>query len=238
MYNLIITVITILNVANSEENVYFKIFNPQNYMNQLPSLSLPYINNMTIPSLKIPELIKPSPVVPTTKVINVVTKYVTKNPVCIKVRGKKLPCGLLNNGTLIKSSNNNYNSGNNKNNMEYVISKVYFVKNKIKREINIEGSEESSNLENLSKQTPILNISSIKEVLIEDRLDHLQSILPYYTRPKVYQTKTITVTKQMDNNRVRATLMVKNCIPRGIPLCERIENNNQKRKTKPIHKIN
>lgn len=56
-------------------------------------------------------------------------------------------------------------------------------------------------------------------MLIEDRLDQLETILPNYHRRRTYETSTIYVTKTIINRRNMATLVVKNCIPIGYDVC-------------------
>lgn len=138
-----------------------KFYHPGNYMNHLPSLNLPYTGDVQmpinvgftgigvtgegvadqqgilsqpmlpgnilvpgqvgVPGLKIPnnQVIEPSPVVKT-KAINVVTKYVYKNPVCVKFSKGKNMCK--------KDSN----SGKLKEGYEQLVTKEYFVKDRIK----------------------------------------------------------------------------------------------------------
>ncbi|GJQ68233.1 hypothetical protein Trydic_g16852 [Trypoxylus dichotomus] len=200
-------------------------FEPQNYLKQLPSLNLPYVNSVPIP-INAP-LIKATPVV-TTKIINVVTKYVTVNPVCIKVTSKKPLC---------KPRKNNHN-------LDFLITKEYFVgdrsndnmsnrENKMMAVNNTNGKTDSSSdradveLEasetpttfDTNTRTPKLLDSNIREMLIEDRLDHLEEILPHYTRRRAYETSTVTITKTTVDNRVKATLLVKNCVPEGYEFC-------------------
>ncbi|EFA00596.1 hypothetical protein TcasGA2_TC003467 [Tribolium castaneum] len=182
-----------------------KLFNPLNYMDQLPSLALPYVNNVPI---------QPSPVVPT-KVINVVTEYVYRNPVCVKISGKKSLC---------KSKNPQAN------NIEHLVTKQLFVKDRQMKAhrgpfsledglgMYLQGSEEPRPFMK-QENTPQLSPEEVKDMLIEDRLDQLETILPHYTRRRTYQTTTITVTKVKSNNRATATLLVKNCIPQGFELC-------------------
>lgn len=232
---------------------YHQFFNPENYMDQLPNLSMPYIDNIPLPELNIPP-INPSPVV--TKVINVITKYVNKNPVCIKVTRKKPFCAY---------------KDDTKNTLDYLVTKEYFVRDPqpqssapIKRRIplisnktgkrkskpktrnttikslvrnhdiniEIEGGETARVVTKIS-QTPPLNLSEtkIRDILIEDRLDHLEGILPYYKRRKLFQTSTLTVTKvRYNSNKATATLIVKNCVPPDIAICP----NKKKRKTKEM----
>lgn len=199
------------------------IFEPQNYLKQLPSLSLPYLNSVPIPNNQI---IKASPVI-TTKIINVVTKYVTTNPVCIKVTSKKPLC---------KST---------KNNLDFLITKEYFVRDRSKvsahfRQHRMLGNSTSAKNRTQSAnsrkvfeldaseaprafvtntRTPDLMDNKIREMLIEDRLDHLEDILPHYTRRRTYETSTVTITKTAVDNKIKATLLVKNCIPEGYEFC-------------------
>ncbi|KAI4470305.1 alpha/beta hydrolase domain-containing protein [Holotrichia oblita] len=174
------------------------VFDPQNYLKHLPSLNLPYVNSVPIP-INVP-VIKATPVVPTTKIINVVTKYVTTNPVCIKVTSKKPLC---------KPNKNN-------NNLDYLITKEYFVKDR--RDLELEASEMSRAFAS-NTRTPDLKDTKLKELLIEERLDHLEEILPHYTRRRNYETSTVTITKTMVDNRVKATLLVRNCVPEGYEFC-------------------
>ncbi|KAL3269360.1 hypothetical protein HHI36_008432 [Cryptolaemus montrouzieri] len=225
------------NVANRDCARYFK---PNNYIQNLPSLSLGYISELPIPSMKLPT-IKPSKVMKT-KVIDVVTKFVYRNPVCVKMSGKKTLCEKVNSKT----------------NLEYTVTKEYFVENQDKNNREdfkssptiveesrfepfdenelgyIESSEHSRQFVEQMK-TPVLSKSDINELLIEDRLDQLETILPYYTRKRVYETSTITITKVRNDNRVTATLLAKNCIPHGYPLCP---PKIKKRKSKVAHWIN
>lgn len=197
-------------ISNVPANSYRdcgKFFNPHNYMDQLPSLNLPYVS-----SVNYMPPIKPSPVLKT-KVINVITKYVYQNPICVKISGKKSPC---------KSLNEN-------NNMEFLVTKEYFVKDRKTRrlpisqddlDVVVEGSEEPRPFGAATQsKTPGLSSEQVKDMLIEDRLDQLETILPHYTRKRVYETSTITVTKVRSNNRATATLLVKNCVPQGYELC-------------------
>jgi hypothetical protein len=199
--------VVILLSTDVQSNLYRdcgKLYNPLNYMSQLPSLSMPYVN---IP-------IKPSPVI-TTKVINVVTKYVYKNPVCVRVSGKKSTCKSL-----------HPQAGG----VEHLVTKELFVKDRRRKQqgsvnelgdgldMYVQGSEVPRPFTKQGK-TPALSSEEVKDMLIEDRLDQLESILPQYTRRRVYQTTTITVTKVKSNNRATATLLVKNCVPQGYDLC-------------------
>lgn len=267
----LIIILNVLSTSNSNSyGDYQFIFNPENYMEQLPSLSMPYINNIKIPKPNLP--INPTPAV-RTKVINVVTQYVNKNPMCIKLSGRKPPCQYK----------------NSKNNLEYIVTKEYYVRDKLinnnatstknkktskkknKRKKNNKRrrkrpsssksstSNVASKIKNLTRefnddeilfdiepsesgrtlrkiiQTPVLNLSNskVKEILIEDRLDHLEEILPHYTRKRNYETSTITVTKVLYNsNKQTATLLVKNCVPPDIAICPK-----RRRKTKDLKVI-
>lgn len=312
----VISVTLALQTFAFPQNDYFHLFNPQNYLEQLPSLSLPYLSSIPIPSMRFPT-IKPTPVAKT-KVINVVTKYVSQNPVCLKFSGTKPPC--------TEEDNKGANS------LEYLVTKEYFVrdplpsynvsynnylknyndfdksefttesstkskknknkkkktktksrkgqkkshriilknaqenngfissgvksvlkaKKKLRKPVknyprNFEGSHDFDGLvgefnqhtiENMglersalepsevkftprsrSARTPKLSASQVQDLLIEDRLDQLEDILPHYTRKRVYQTSTITITKTRNNNMATATLLVKNCVPQGIEMC-------------------
>lgn len=205
-------------IAVGHANVFHdcsKQFNPQHYMDQLPSLSLPYISSVPIPSQIIPLIVKPSPVL-TTKMISIVTKYVAKNPVCIKVTGSKQSCHLM-------------KSGKNKSGLDYMVAKEYIVGNRNAKEVDnfkretYQGEEliqssETFRAHTTPVSTPFLD-SSIRHILIDDRLNHLEQILPYYTRRKNYETSTITVTRFTNRYIPMATLVVKNCIPAGMAIC-------------------
>lgn len=211
-------------IASAFANPYqecVKLFNPNNYMERLPSLSLPFVNNIAIPSPNYAQ-IKPSRVLKT-KVISMVTKYVYKNPVCVKYSGKKA-CKL----TDTKDAT--------RNNVEYLVTKEYFVndhrppktlqdyeqRNKYDEiDLYVEGSEDPRPFGRKHTSTPTLSNEDINDLLIEDRLDQLETILPHYTRKRVYQTSTITVTKVRTNHRATATLIAKNCMPQGYDVCPR-----------------
>lgn len=212
-----------------------KLFNPQRYLNQLPSLGLPYVGNVPIPSNVAPN-IRPSPVV-TTKVVSVVTKYVHKSPVCIRYSGEKPLCKAIGNG--------------NANPYDNLVTKAeYFLNGGLygphygnivtynkrsegaasdKQDFYIEPAEAPPR-EDSSRATPNLNNQHLlRDILIDDRLGHLEEILPYYSRRKAYETSTITVTKVVSSGEPMATLVVKNCIPQGIEICPK---KTKKRKSK------
>ncbi|CAH0547296.1 unnamed protein product [Brassicogethes aeneus] len=218
-----------------------KLFNPNNYIDRLPSLSLPFISNIAIPPVNVPD-IKPSKV-KTTKVISLVTKYVYRNPVCVKYTSKK-------------SCKPMEAKENTKNNMDYLVTKEYFVNDLKSKYLNqniqrqhktlqdyqqlrennfndidmyVASSEESKTFGKAHSTTPKLTQEEINDMLIEDRLDQLETILPQYTRKRVYQTSTITVTKVKSNQRATATLLVKNCMPQGYEVCP---SKNKRRKSK------
>ena len=225
-------VFVLATVVRSYPNLYRDCrynFNPQNYMESLPSLSLPFRGDVVPPNVA---LIRPTKVA--TKVINVVTKYVTRSPVCIKISGKKPPCAAR--------------RASNKNNSGYLITKEYYVKGKGTSRQNPPGSNEahrqtrsvendsgavdasaindvlvepseSPDIDATDIATPVLSRANLRETWIEDRLDHLEQVLPGYTRRRVFETSTITVTKTRSNNRDMATLLVKNCVPYGVEIC-------------------
>lgn len=99
-------------------------------------------------------------------------------------------------------------------------------------DVHIQSSETPKSFTKNLKKTPNLSRDKIQEMLIEDRLDQLETILPHYTRRRIYETSTITVTKVLSNKRSMATLLVKNCIPYGYDLCESKSMSRQKRKSK------
>lgn len=269
-----------------------QFFNPLNYLDQLPSLKMPYVNNVPIPNIPLAHIIKPTPAI-TTKVINVVTKYVARNPVCIKSTGKKKP-------PCKKDSVGSNTTATKKYSNDHIITKEYFVNNrvskssraqleeeqykKIKDEINayknlkdvgtrpenvhIHGSETPSyhriardvalgghlqsdvndEDEEVNEATPELHARKLikpsaekmNDLLIEDRLDRLEDMLPHYTRMRVYQTSTITVTRTRTARMATATLMVKNCVPDGIDYCKKRQktttNTTNKKKKKKTNK--
>lgn len=143
-----------------------KFYHPENYMNHLPSLNLPYTGDVPMPinvgltgigftaegiqdtdtsahlgtpsrplfpghlliqGLKIQNnpAIEPSPVVKT-KAINIVTKYIYKNPVCVKFSKGKNMC------------KKNGGPGKVKGNYEQLVTKEYFVKDRKKDEGSIQ----------------------------------------------------------------------------------------------------
>lgn len=111
-----------------------RLYNPRNYVNHLPSLRLPYFGDIPVP-VNYPAMIKPSSVV-TTKAVSVVTKYVYKNPVCVKYVKKKSICqpqnGLKKNG-----------------NFDKLVTKEYFVSDGILsssmgRKSNYQGSNDDN----------------------------------------------------------------------------------------------
>lgn len=83
----------------------------------------------------------------------------------------------------------------------------------------VQASEEPRPFGKGTRYTPHLNHKQIHELLIEDRLDQLETILPHYTRRRAFETSTVTVTKVLSNKRSMATLIVKNCIPQGYEVC-------------------
>lgn len=194
--------------------------NNQSYSKWLPQFSMGYISDLPIPSMNFPHLVKPTKIMKT-KVFNMVTKYVHRSPICVKISGKKSPCEKVS-----KDANS-----------EYTITKGIQVKHRDNEKINEFSSDDqylppfpnildfyietSENPKSFSQQsyTPSLTKDGIQEMLIEDRLDQLESILPHYTRRRLYETTTVTVTKVKDDNIVTATLLAKNCVPQGYPLC-------------------
>ncbi|XP_072397752.1 uncharacterized protein [Diabrotica undecimpunctata] len=223
-----------------------KLYNPGNYMGHLPSLKLPYLGDVPIPNNVPP--IKPSAVAKT-KAIKVVTTYVYKNPVCVKYSKKKGMCKkdnsvkhkgvyeqLVTKEYFVRDRKLNHFDKNrhrryfDEQNNEYAnenydtrYKNPHFKKTEDDDYENYLNNLESSETVTLSKEnrkTPELSSKNVYNMLIEDRLDQLETILPHYTRRRTYETSTITVTKVLTNQRTMATLMVKNCIPYGFDLCE------------------
>lgn len=92
----------------------------RNYLHQLPDFQLPYWGDVAIP-YNVPEVIDASPTVPT-KVVNLVTKYVYTNPVCVKATKKKTFC---------KKHEGNLQKGNA--DIEKLVTKEYFVDSALNR---------------------------------------------------------------------------------------------------------
>ncbi|KAJ8925097.1 hypothetical protein NQ315_001278 [Exocentrus adspersus] len=210
-----------------------KLYHPNNYLNYLPNLNLPYLGNVPIP---VNPPVQPTPVV-TTKAVSIVTKYVYRNPVCVKYSKRQSGC-------------KQDNGAKHKSNVEQLVTKEYFVKNRegsssraddydeFRFQRSQDPAQEYNDLEEESedyfvqgseeprpfsmgggKPTPHLTKKQVHELLIEDRLDQLESILPHYTRRRAFETSTVTVTKVLSNKRSMATLIVKNCVPQGYELC-------------------
>lgn len=99
-------------------------------------------------------------------------------------------------------------------------------------DLHLQSSESPRPFTKNVKKTPNLTRQKVHEMLIEDRLNQLETILPHYTRRRVYETSTITITKVVSNKRNMATLVVKNCIPYGYDLCESQSGNNLRRRSK------
>lgn len=111
------SLLIILAFATVHANLYeecAKLYNPNNYLNYLPNLHLPYLGNIPLPVN--PPRITPSPVV-TTKAVSIVTKYVYKNPVCVKYSKRQNSC---------KQDNNSKYKGN----LEQLVTKEYFVRDR------------------------------------------------------------------------------------------------------------
>ncbi|XP_066155309.1 uncharacterized protein [Euwallacea fornicatus] len=209
-----------------------------NYLDILTGMNMPYIDQVPLPNnlkalasgdyMSKMQNIMPSPVI-TTKVLSVQTKYVYVNPVCVKFNKKQKLC---------KQTNEN---------SDKLITKQNFLKSNAEKRIesadvniaNDEGFEDRFTLKvsfdrlepseptkeddppsgRAFSSTPGITPQKIKELLIEDRLDHLESILPDYHRRRSYETSTMYVTKTLTNRRSMATLVVKNCVPVGYDIC-------------------
>ncbi|CAG9770618.1 unnamed protein product [Ceutorhynchus assimilis] len=230
-----------------------KYYRPKNYLDMLPNLNMPYINQLPIPDsinkfrhrdhLNKMQNIVATPV--TTKVLTVKTKYFYKNPICVKYNKKQKMC---------KSED-----GRIRENVDKLITKQNFLKNNdnIQQEVisefdviseeddfdadkfnlkvsfgNLEPSEipESDQSQRAFQNTPSMSPQKVQELLIEDRLDQLETILPNYQRRRVFQTSTIYVTKTVTNKRRMATLIVKNCVPIGYDVCPKKEKSKRKSK--------
>ncbi|KAK9879569.1 hypothetical protein WA026_006637 [Henosepilachna vigintioctopunctata] len=191
--------------------------NINSFMANLPSLSLGYISELAIPSMKLPPSINPSKILGT-KVIKIVTTYVYQNPVCMKISGKKPLCRKENSNqtTNLKYQNSIDELNLDHNDPTVINDKNYKSSTKNDLGIYVEGSEYTG-LGSHHYNTP--ELSSINELLIEDRLNDLEVILPHYKRRRIYETSTLTVTRVKHDNKITATLLVKNCVPQGYPLC-------------------
>lgn len=247
-----------------------KFYRPKNYIDVMAQ-SMPYIDQLLIPdNLKKMDIddyrskinnIQPTPVV-TTKVLQVKTKYVYVNPVCVKYSSKQKLC-----------KHENRMAGN----INKLITKEYFLKGQVEQRVESAidvNSEEFSpkpdrfslkvSFDRIGKQldpsnaiqpdigilepselaekyrafdsgakhqTPSMTPQKVHEMLIEDRLDQLETILPNYHRKRTFETSTMYVTKTLRNKRSMATLVVKNCIPVGFDIC------GKKRKSRRTSKI-
>lgn len=219
------TIVLLLVVGSTTADILedcSKLFSPQRYLNQLPSLALPYISSLPIPSNVLP--IKPSPVV-TTRVVSFVTKYVSRSPVCIRYSGEKPLCKAIGNANARPYDNLLSLYGPHYGNI------VTYNKRSSERQEDsyIESAESETTFEESTKSTPSLDQRSASNVLIDERLEHLEQILPYYTRRRELETSTITVTKVVNGGEPMATLVVKNCIPQGMEICPK---KSKKRKSK------
>ncbi|XP_057653676.1 uncharacterized protein LOC130892320 [Diorhabda carinulata] len=241
----LVTVFTVRSRANLLHECA-KLYNPRHYMSHLPSLHLPYIGDVPIPN-NIPP-IKPSAVVKT-KAVKVITSYVYKNPVCIKYTKKKAMCKqdnsikhkgayeqLVTKEYFVKDRKSRNNDEINRHKRGFdnsyeerdAIDKRYNQVHLKKAEdvdyhstyVNNLESSETVTLSKENRKTPELFTNNVNNMLIEDRLDQLETILPHYTRRRTYETSTITVTKVLSNRKTMATLLAKNCIPYGFDLCE------------------
>ncbi|KAH1002245.1 hypothetical protein HUJ04_008350 [Dendroctonus ponderosae] len=235
-----------------------KFYRPKNYIDVM-SQSMPYMDQLLIPdNLKKVDIdgyrskinsIQPTPVV-TTRVLQVKTKYVYVNPVCVKYSSKQKLC-----------KHENRMAGN----INKLITKEYFLKGQVEQRVESAidvNSEEYSpkpdkfslkvSFDRIGKQlnpltaihpdigllepseseeeyrsfgsganrhTPSMTAKKVQEMLIEDRLDQLETILPNYHRKRIFETSTMYVTKTLRNKRSMATLVVKNCIPVGFDIC-------------------
>ncbi|ENN75142.1 hypothetical protein D910_10224 [Dendroctonus ponderosae] len=247
-----------------------KFYRPKNYIDVM-SQSMPYMDQLLIPdNLKKVDIdgyrskinsIQPTPVV-TTRVLQVKTKYVYVNPVCVKYSSKQKLC-----------KHENRMAGN----INKLITKEYFLKGQVEQRVESAidvNSEEYSpkpdkfslkvSFDRIGKQlnpltaihpdigllepseseeeyrsfgsganrhTPSMTAKKVQEMLIEDRLDQLETILPNYHRKRIFETSTMYVTKTLRNKRSMATLVVKNCIPVGFDIC------GKKRKSRRTSKI-
>ncbi|CAG9855686.1 unnamed protein product [Phyllotreta striolata] len=242
----LVTVFTVKVRANLLQECA-KLYNPGNYMGHLPSLKLPYLGDVPIPN-NMPS-IKPTPVAKT-KAIKVVTTYVYRNPVCVKYSKKKGMCKqdnaikhkgnyeqLVTKEYFVKDRNSRNEEVKNRHKRQFDDEddenddlkesgeNRYQKPNIIRADHyypdtnDLETSERHPAL-NENRKTPGLSAKHLENMLIEDRLDQLETILPHYTRRRTYETSTITVTKVLSNHRTMATLVVKNCIPFGFELCD------------------
>ncbi|XP_050295771.1 uncharacterized protein LOC126735729 [Anthonomus grandis grandis] len=228
-----------------------KLYRPKNYLDILPSLNMPYVDQLAIPNnvfknkhyQNMIKNILPTPVV-TTKVLQVKTKYVYKNPICVKYSKKQKLC--------------KPEDGRIRENVDNLITKESFIKEDLEENVeamvDVEDSEEDDaerftlkvSFNKLEPSEPThpqearafryptkLRTPTIEPpvhvMLIEDRLDQLETLIPGYQRRRIYETSTIYVTKTISNHRNMATLVVKNCVPYGYDVCS---PKSKKRKSK------
>ncbi|KAG5895139.1 hypothetical protein JTB14_008573 [Gonioctena quinquepunctata] len=264
MHRIIVTAFVTTITVSIRADIYqecAKLYNPNNYMSHLPSLNLPYLGDVPIPN-NVP-LINPSPVAKT-KAIKVVTKYVYKNPVCVKYTKKRGMCKrddsvnykgdaeqLVTKEYFVRDRKNDVVEGNNRHRRYFgedtqsgneFVSESYQKENEDyaedTNELSIKGSESPIPPYKETRKTPILTKKKLEDMLIEDRLDQLETILPHYTRRRIYQTSTITVTKVLSNRRATATMLVKNCIPYGYDVCEPKSRNRKSKVARPTSDLN
>ncbi|KAL1517479.1 hypothetical protein ABEB36_001241 [Hypothenemus hampei] len=224
-----------------------KYYRPSNYMDVLSKFNLPYLGHVTLPNNQQQYLknrpqtdISPSPVL-TTKVLAVKTKYVYKSPFCVKYTKKQQLCQSENAGKIV--TKHNFSKKQVEERIEGVLD---VLEDEKKEEIEeepdrfslkisfdkLEPSEftDESRAFGSKLHTPSMTSHKVQELLIEDRLDQLETILPEYRRRRTYETSTIYVTKTLTDKRAMATLVVKNCVPLGYDVCPKKTSNRRTHK--------
>lgn len=127
-------IITVIYSAYSQQNNLLqecaKYYRPKNYLELLPNINMPYVDQLPVPN-NVPNLrnkeylnkiqnIVPSPAM-TTKVLTVKTKYIYKNPVCVKYSKKQKLC--------------KPEDGQIREHVDKLITKDYFVQNNIEERV-------------------------------------------------------------------------------------------------------
>lgn len=191
----------LLLLAVKGESSSRKKFDPKLFLKDLPSLRLPYQDSVPMPTQRF--LIKPSPAVTITSVM---THYVTRNPICIKIpKLKKRPmCGHQGpvgnwHGKLRKRKTKLLYP-------EPLSFSVDFGENSFA----LQGSEKFYDMLKPSK-TPELEHHVLETVLHQH----------HYNKGQQYHTQYITVSKTLEGGGETATLLVRNCIPEGVQMCSK-----------------
>lgn len=186
-------------------------FDPAFLLRDLPSLRLPYVDSIRLPQ---PQpyfgILKPSPL---KTVTNVITNYVTRNPICVKTPKlrKKRKCHMDG-----KVKEKVPVCDNCKKRKTKILNLDEYPEPFFKPGLSLEGSENffGDDLKFVHK-TPEL---SVPNTYMEDKLHLLDNVLSHYTKVK-FHTDFMTVWKTVDGSGETATLLAKNCLPEGIQIC-------------------